>query len=437
MMLLFPAVTLHPDLPDLERSWSPADLDVVVIGEAEPRAPDAGPPARGQRSNMPNLGRLQRQHLVIFGVPNVDGVPFHHGRQIWPGNAATSSEFTVHARSGPLARMVEQTLGRVHDVRGWTTLVLSTTYRGASTGFGQLSEREIETYRLMSEAEPFFVKARLVSARVPMGSLALAAVRADTQTGIAWLPNFHTDRIAWLEVLMQEWAELDREAFKGIVPWREQRQWLTGGELRLSEELEALRDERARHAARFLAEEERIERTLAKERADADRGARLLLTAQGDDLVAAVSHALTAIGFEVENMDEAKLNGQPKLEDLRLRIADRPGWEAVAEIKGHEKRGLRLVDVNQARRPRDRYRDETGRWPDLVMVVHNGMAALPPSLRSRPFDSSPADAQSLSDEGYWLVVPTTDLFRLLRDSPSLGRAALDVLADSRGVLSYP
>lgn len=432
---LAPSVTFHATLPKLEEAWSRSDLDVVVIGETEARSPDLRPAGTG-RGYRPTLNRLQDVHLVLFGLPSVDNVPFHHGREVLASKAAASSEFTVPPRTGALARLLESSLRTMDDVRGWTTLTLSRRL-ALPPGTTAPTEAELERSRLMQEAAEPFARAALFSAKVPDAPLAVATVRADTSTGFAWFPNVHTDRVRWLDALLLEWAELDREAFKGVIPWREQRRWLTAAELALTEALDAVREERARETARLLAEEDRIELELAAARANADRTERLLLTAQGDELVAAVARAFAAIGFDVQDMDAAKGAGEARLEDLRLRLRGRNGWEAIVEVKGHEKRGLRLADLNQARRPRDRYRDENDRWPDLVMVVHNGSAASAPDLRPRPFETSAADARSLEQEGYWLVVPTTDLYRLLRDAPARGQAAVELLADTRGVFSYP
>ena len=43
---------------------------------------------------------------------------------------------------------------------------------------------------------------------------------------------------------------------------------------------------------------------------------------------------------------DAELKEEAKREDLRLTLEDRPGWEAIVEVKGYKK-GTRTKDARQ------------------------------------------------------------------------------------------
>lgn len=416
---VFPSVTVHMDIPGLKQAWAPQDLDLLVLGESVPG--HVVP-----RGNATRLRPFQDIHVIIFGCPEIDDVPFHRDSQLCLGNPSGSSEYALPTRSGPLRRVLDRSMREVADVRGCKTLRV-TPLPPAPGGFrpnqGDISARLLD--------------ASLARAKVPDAPLAVSAIREGCSKGIAWLPNIKEDRLDWIEALVHEWAEHDRASFASVIPWREQPAWMNADEVALSQQLADIACRRALALAAFRQEEDDAERALAVARTTADREERVLLTGQGPDLVRVVTVALTCLGFTVEDMDSEMGPGVPLLEDLRLRLPGRPQWEALVEIKGHLKRGLKLEDLGQARRPRERYFEEKKRWPDMVMLVHNGQASLPPEQRPRPFETSPGELRALEQEGYWLVVPTPDLFRLLRDAETLGSAGADLLADARGLFAYP
>ena len=62
-----------------------------------------------------------------------------------------------------------------------------------------------------------------------------------------------------------------------------------------------------------------------------------MLWAGGEDLEAGVGELLTRCGFKVEYMDAQFESKNARCEDLRLTVDDRPGWEAIVEVKGYVK----------------------------------------------------------------------------------------------------
>ena len=106
-------------------------------------------------------------------------------------------------------------------------------------------------------------------------------------------------------------------------------------------------------------------------------------------------------------MDPERQEGEPKREDLRLTLAERSGWEALAEIKGY-KGGTRTNDGRQIREHRDRYIAEEGRAPELTLWIANTHRHIDPSSRTPPDNNV---GESVANIGAVHAL-TTDLYKL-------------------------
>ncbi|MDE2895185.1 MAG: hypothetical protein OXN87_07305 [Chloroflexota bacterium] len=116
---------------------------------------------------------------------------------------------------------------------------------------------------------------------------------------------------------------------------------------------------------------------------------------------------LEEMGFAVERMDDAKQPHDAKHEDLRLRLADYPDWEAIVEVKGYTK-GVKANDAQQVRMHRDRYSAEMGQEPNLTIWLANPWREMDPSDRPAPGKDIDESARIVGA----VCVPTTDLYRL-------------------------
>ena len=143
----------------------------------------------------------------------------------------------------------------------------------------------------------------------------------------------------------------------------------------------------------------------ASDRADA--GMRRAIWADGDDLVSAVGDILTELGFDVRHMDAEQEEGKPKREDLRLTLAERSGWKALAEVKGYTG-GTRTKDARQIREHRERYFTEKGRPPDLTLWIANPHRRIDPSSRTPPDSNVGESAANIGA----VHVLATDLYKL-------------------------
>ena len=135
--------------------------------------------------------------------------------------------------------------------------------------------------------------------------------------GCAWIPGAR-DRMRWIRALILEWSAFDPESFGTLADWESLAEWQTPAERELLTKLHELAAAREAEIARFTREENALRARFEAAREEASRATRRLLTAQEDDLVDAVSKALTSFGFEVEPIDEKLTTGKAKREDLRF-----------------------------------------------------------------------------------------------------------------------
>ena len=174
-----------------------------------------------------------------------------------------------------------------------------------------------------------------------------------------------------------------------------QERYLAEGISRIESDIERLSNKRDQLRTNLDAEGER-----------ADKGIRRILWADGDELVAAAKEVLDDLGFEVHDMDVKLREGEPKREDLRLTLPDRPGWQAMVEVKGYTN-GTKTTDARQIREHRDRYIEKELRSPDLTVWLANPFRTLDPSSRSAPDQNVEGAAEIASA----VHVQASDLYR--------------------------
>ncbi len=193
--------------------------------------------------------------------------------------------------------------------------------------------------------------------------------------------------------------------------------WYTPEESALAERLAEIE----RKMERLRDEHAQVEEELVRARNVADASVRRAIWNDGDELVAAVCGILEEIGFTVVEMDQGKQPNEAKHEDLRLTLADRPGWEAIVEIKGYGK-GVKTNHARQVRMHRDHYQSERGREPDLTLWVVNPHREMDPSIRPDPDNNFEDTAQIVGA----VCVLTTDLYQQWRLVKQGMRRSVDV-----------
>lgn len=158
---------------------------------------------------------------------------------------------------------------------------------------------------------------------------------------------------------------------------------------------------------RLVEEREVLKSELAEAGRRGDEGVRRAIWADGHDLVAAVSDLLTGIGFAVQDMDVGLAPNEQKHEGLRLSFQNRPGWEAIVEVKGYAN-GTRTNDARQIREHREHYFAENGSLPDLTLWVANPFRQRDPSSRPKPGGNGGEAAENVGA----VHLLATDLYRV-------------------------
>jgi hypothetical protein len=234
------------------------------------------------------------------------------------------------------------------------------------------------------------------------------------------------------------WRKQDLVRFpEPVEDWTKQPRWQTVEEVSVTSDLSTLRETRQQVLERLQVDESALEAKLWELGSAADSDERLLLTAQGDELVRAVQRCLGELGFKVEYMDDVWRAGDRR-EDLRVRLPTDPKWTAIVEVRGY-KNGAAVNDlVRLLARFRTRYLQEVGTLPSCSWYIANAFIPEDPAMRPPILHSNDAEVETFGeDDG--LAIGTVFLFDMLMDVRR-GRLtqedAQQLLRDGRGRLIY-
>ena len=241
--------------------------------------------------------------------------------------------------------------------------------------------------------------------------LAIAG-RFERRGGAAecWVLPFGCEPVEWTRVMLDFLSARDPARFPRAADWTLDRRWWTDAEEAAQERLRQVVDDRdqAMAAAERLVGE--AEETAAQATQQAIIGERRLLSAQGHELLQAVTQALEQLGFAVEARDEQAAEGD-LLEDLRVRDAEFPDWVAIAEVRGY-RRGAQLADLNRLHaRFRLRFVQEMDKLPDAMWYVVNHSIGTDPGTRQPALGSHPAGMELFAEDG-GLVIESQFLYDL-------------------------
>lgn len=257
-----------------------------------------------------------------------------------------------------------------------------------------------------------------------------------TREGFAsecWALPSYADFTVWLDASLAEWRDRYPDRFPRA--WTEQERWLTFAEAELVRERAALETEWQRVQSDMDSRAAALDSRQLGVQQEAVHGRRRLLTAQGDDLVEAVSEALVELGIEVENMD-SKFPPSDRREDLRVTCSEKPGWEALVEVKGYGG-GAQLGDLLKIDRHAQRYANEKGGGPAICWYIANQFVNQAPADRPVMLSSNPEELKAFREERLLALIDTAQLF-VLAESVVAGKrsreAARRMLLDCVDVL---
>lgn len=216
--------------------------------------------------------------------------------------------------------------------------------------------------------------------------------------------------------------------------------WQSAAELEAAEaiasfEVETVRQLKEREHAKLALVEKAVKATQETERKE-----RKLLSAQGDELVVAVTVALEGLGFTVSDSDAtAEANNTAKREDLQITLKSKPGWIALAEVKGYSKGGAKSGDLRQLAKAVGFFTSKAGQGPAAQWYIVNAQFAKPPDDRPIPLAANAEDVEDFAnDDG--AIIDTRQIFLLhksvVRGSVTQAQAQESLLG-ARGIYTAP
>lgn len=284
--------------------------------------------------------------------------PRPHSAHVHTNN--TERELVVTAAPDPYGALVAELVRNLHR-NGAPPSTIQTSRQGGTA--------LIET----TSGQP--VALRLVIPPRP----ASGAIAASSGTLALLLPD-GPHLTAWFRAFLSDIHDCDPDRVPVAPPRLGQpSDWHTPEERDLARQITEAEGELER--LRTRREELEVELKAAGQRAD--DGARRVLWLDGDELVEGAGEILGDFGFTVRDMDATRKENEPRHEDLRLTLAQVPGWEALVEVKGYSS-GVRTNDSGQVRKHRERFIKDERRLPDLTLWLTNPHRGTDPSSRPVP-----------------------------------------------------
>jgi hypothetical protein len=412
---IFPTVWAFPRADLARTACEPSEVDLVVSS-----------------NGLANY--FETNHTILFS-PHADSLPSASVHVNLRLDRSAGEEFEVVSGAPTALETVQDVLvEELHrQKRGaWGKLVIKPQgVLHAMAGLPALQGAP----NLEGEGASVFRDA-LLTTKTPAGALAIVTF-SHTGHGLAWFPNgFSGDKVACVRAVLLHWSGRLGDVFPGIADWEKALQWATREEATVIEALSAHDGEAKAVLEGIKARRREIEEKLAAARDRGSAGARRILTAAGEPLVAAVAEVLRDLGFDVENMDAQLAPNAPRREDLRLRTGG--DWEAIAEVKGYQTSGGKTADLQQVQNHARFYVATKKRQPAKLFYIVNQHYGVPPEMRRRALVGSDDDI-AMFGEGGGLVISTLDLFRLHRDLDVVisRERARELLVSTTRLFVYP
>ncbi|MEU3472665.1 hypothetical protein [Rhodococcus sp. NPDC006774] len=214
------------------------------------------------------------------------------------------------------------------------------------------------------------------------------------------------------QVAFTQWHREAPDIFPSAPNWTSNQRWMTAGQqVKFGELSRRIEDSKTRIAS---AEREIADAEAAIEgvRRDASTSEQRLLTADGDELVSAVTAALTELKFEVVDLDADTPEGKPKIGDLEVSHPDFPDWKIMAEVKGKTK-GAALNDLFALQTHRRVYEQTRPTLSGVWYLVNAERRKPDPGSRPVPLESATDEIDTFAED-HGLVIDTRDLFQLVK-----------------------
>jgi len=348
----------------------------------------------------------EHTHVICFSA-NLGGLPgpvSHSFIEIQ--DAAETEEFLFPNVPLPISRRREADYGTLTSVRGWARIRLDFTYELrqclVSPGKRKTATNIFNCGTIICESQT----------KIP---LAVYFLREGSQLGVCWLPSVGTNTADWVEVIVSQWGQLDKDGLSSIKDWTSSPEWMVVEEMQILSQIQDLEQKRKQSVIEINKQIGELSTKLALLKVKADSSQRRLITAQGPELVEEVALTLERIGFNVIFVDELIGKKEPKREDLRLKHVDKGGeeWNAIVEVRGYARSGGTTADLLRLARFTNLYEKEIGRKPSKLIYIVNGQLELLPSQRQEPLVSAPEDLEIFA-ESNGVLIWSIDLFRAIK-----------------------
>lgn len=257
--------------------------------------------------------------------------------------------------------------------------------------------------------------------------------RPDPPAEWWFLPDWVSDRAAWLRAAFGAWGAKAPDAFPSEGQWMSSPEWMTERERAATAYVEAIEEDWRAEVARYEEHIQAARKDLANATEAANVNERRLLTAQDETLKSAVHAALVELGFTVEDVDLVPARKGDLLEDLRIQDVDEPGWIALAEVRGYSRGGAQSNDLLRIGHFVTRYLRENGVQPSAAWYIVNHSIRVAPGAREGALSSKPEDVEIFA-QGGGVVIDTRDLFTLVKDVQAGTRTKVGARATLRAAL---
>jgi hypothetical protein len=263
--------------------------------------------------------------------------------------------------------------------------------------------RQVQPLRSFSP----FLQEDLATPHVLAGHLT-GSEEEDWNDSVLWLPDQARSHLKdWVATACAFWRADAPDRFPVNVEWVSDDQWASAEEQSARAALQAHIDAEQTRRADATRAEDSLRSALDATRVGGETW-RELVTATGDELVAAVTAALETLGFEVIDSDALPQHKAAKREDLRIKDG---AWVALAEVKGYSG-AAKSRDLMQIASARATYALEEQEFPEALWYIVNTYRGEDPGTRDEVLPGREDDIATFADDLAGLVIDSRALFAL-------------------------
>jgi hypothetical protein len=400
---IFPTIWQAMSIKVLEEKVDVREIDLLVIASGV-----------GWAKDWP-----EKTHVICFSKDINDLPGPVSGTNIVLSGSAQTEEYYFPDVPLPISRRRDADYSELTNVRGWQRLGLK---------YSSITQGKLDT------ATDIFDNGAIICERSTNIPLAVYFLRKENNLGVCWFPMVDTNQADWVDLMVTQWAQSDKESFPNFGDWTNSPEWMVYEEEQISSRIDELKLKKSEVIAEIEKQIGELTTKYALAKLDANNGRRRLITAQGKDLVSEVNKCLKEIGFVVDDVDQTIDEKGLKREDIRLSYQDKevPLWKAIVEVRGYSRSAGTTSDLLRLSRFAELFKQEFGQFPDKRIYIINGQLELLPAQRQEPLASAGEDVNIFAESG-GILIWTLDLFRTLKTiKPTYYPALMESIKNAKG-----